>query len=298
MIRFFLLKQQQMAAGFALFGGGFNGAAVLSNTSKYSYTSTVWQPGTSLGTARSSLACCSNNQKGIFIGGDTTNSGATSNVTEIYQFSSNVVTAISGLFQRRHHAACGNQDFGIFIGGRTTTSARTEGIKYAMSTDTSIASSLLPSGQESAAAAGNTQFGIFAGGFATNITYKYTYTSDAVASSTSLIAAKYSHAAFGTSAFGIFAGGATPPFYVAVNTSFKYTYSTDAVSSTTSLIANREGVRGAGNSSVAILLGGTGGNYITELYNLSNDAVSTGTSATSGGLATPAGSCSSTPGHL
>jgi hypothetical protein len=312
MIRFFLLKQQQVAAGFGLFGGGHISSYVITNLiQKYSYSNdSISSFSQNLTSNRALHAAVGNLSVGIFGGGITGSIYSLTNTTDKSVYVNETVIAGSNLTLtfKNVTGAFGNLIFGIFTSGQDQAGDRVEGSsKYTYATDiTSVGTTLFSSYytmQTLGASTSSPTFGLYALGFGYNslvlTSRKYIFSNESAIDGSAFSKKRDELAATGNSSIGIFAGG--DDSWVPVSQLEKYVYSSNAVSYGTSLSVARRGYAATGNSSIGIFSAGNGPGYYdllltTEKYNFSSDTISAGTSLSSGRYQPAA--CSSTPGHL
>ena len=114
-----MARQQQVAAGFALFGGGSIGSTPgkISSIVKYSFSANTVISSGGLSVAKDYASACGNLTVGIFAGGQDT-SYIKHLPCDKYTFASNIVSSTTSLNTGTYRqAAAGNASLGIFGGG-------------------------------------------------------------------------------------------------------------------------------------------------------------------------------------
>lgn len=217
---------------------------------------------------------------GLFIGGNDAN-GAFTNLTETYEYATDVRTYAANLQDPRGYiAGTNNTEKGVIAGGDSTRNF-TDLYSFASSSFTrgaTLSPSLI---SRLTAAAGNNTEGVFRGGFGSSESYRYNhlYSNDTTTLGTNLGTDRIHVTAIANAKFGYWAGGYREATSATLSEVDRYDFANVTIASSTSLsYVTRLGAT-AGNTSIGLFIGGHGAsarinNISTLTY--SNESVASG----------------------
>jgi hypothetical protein len=229
------------SSGTGYFGGGIVTSTYQSTVYTYGFSSGSVGTGTSLSVARTQLMACGTSTIGLFATG-LLQAGGRSTATDIYTYSSNVVSPGTAFTSNLYTYA-----------GNTFTTGTSMG-----------------TGKNSPAATGNSTLGVWGGGNTGSIvatTTIYTYSGNSVAAGTNLVAAKSGQSAAGTALIGVFGTDGSTSIY---------TYSNNSVATGTAISAG-DFTAAAGNPATGVFTNGST-TAITNVYTYVSNTVVPGTS--------------------
>jgi hypothetical protein len=259
------------SSGTGYFGGGIVTSTYQSTVYTYGFSSGSVGTGTSLSVARTQLMACGTSTIGLFATG-LLQAGGRSTTTDIYTYSSNVVSPGTAFSPGKNGpgAGCGNSTVGVFAYGTTTGTPQATSNLYTYAGNTFTTGTSMGTGKNSPAATGNSTLGVWGGGNTGSIvatTTIYTYSGNSVAAGTNLVAAKSGQSAAGTALIGVFGTDGSTSIY---------TYSNNSVATGTAISAG-DFTAAAGNPATGVFTNGST-TAITNVYTYVSNTVVPGTS--------------------